>query len=206
MFRTLQASLSAFAAAVVLFGASVTPVRATTLVPSQTFHAGTKIACVLDKEVDSSKVKYGDEFALRVVDTSHPALEGAKVVGYVSEVTQPSGMNRAKITFFLTSIHFPNGTHKPISAYVVNKGVVPYNPGAVQASRQQMTAPMPHGFMTPGPVAWQMNFGGGSSPSVSTRPSGALGGTVYAATAHEPIVVAAGTPVTIELQQSLTIP
>jgi hypothetical protein len=188
-------------------GAWCAPARATTYLPAQTFHAGTKIACVLDTPVNSATAKYGDKFTLRVVDTSHPALVGAKVVGWVSEVSQPSGLNRAKISFFLTTIHLSNGEKKSISAYVVNKGVVQYNPAGAQAVRKQlMTAPMPNGVVTPGPVAWQMNFGGGGSPSVSTRPSGTLGGTVYAQSAHEPIVIAAGTSVTIELQQDLKIP
>jgi hypothetical protein len=206
VFQTLQARLSAPVVAAILCAAAFAPARSTTLVPSQTFRAGTKIACVLDKEFDSASAKYGDEFKLRIVDTSHPGLVGAKVYGYVTEVDQPSGINHAKVTFFLTSIHLPNGTHKPISAYVVNSRVVRYNPAAVQASRQSAAAVMPHGVVTPGPIAWQMNFGGSGSPSISNRPSGTLGGTVYAANTHEAIVVPAGTPVTIELQQNLTIP
>ncbi len=206
MFRTLQPKILG---AIALFGicaAWLTPAHATTLVPSQTVRAGTRIACVLDKPVNSATAKYGDEFQLRVVDTSHPALAGSKIVGYIAGVTQPSGLDRAKMSFFLTSIHLANGTKKSISAYVVNKGVVNYNPVAQQAARQPMTAPMPNGVVTPGPVAWQMNIGGGGSVSVSNRPSGLLGGTVYAKNAHEPIVVPAGTPVTVELQQDLTIP
>jgi hypothetical protein len=186
---------------------SLTPARATTFVPSQTFRAGTRIACVLDKAVSSATAKYGDEFKLRVVDTSHPALVGSKVIGYVAEVQQPSGLNRAKMSFFLTSIVLTNGTKKSISAYVVNKRVVNYNPAAQQAARQPMMPPMPNGVTTPGPVAWQMNIGGGNGGvSVSNRPSGLLGGTVYAENDHEQIVVPAGTSVTIELQQNLTIP
>lgn len=206
MYRTLQARFWAAAIFVALCAAWGVPARSTTLVPSQTIRAGTRIACVLDKEVDSANAKYGDEFQLRVVDTAQPALVGAKIHGSITEVRQPSGIERAKITFFLTSIYFPNGSHKPISAYVLSKRVTQYNPAAVQASRQMPIAPMPHGVTTPGPVAWQMNFGGGSKPSVSTRPSGTLGGIVYAVSNNEPIVARAGTPVTIELQQDLTIP
>lgn len=205
MCRTLQARFSVAAILVALCAAWVAPALSTTLVPSQTIKAGTRIACVLDKEVDSANLKYGDEFRLRIVDTAHPALVGAKIHGYVTEVRQPSGIDRAKVTFFLTSISFPNGSHKPISAYVLNKRVTPYNPAALQAARN-MPPPMPNGVVTPGPVAWQMNFGGGSKPSVSNRPSGTLGGTVYAASAHEVIMVPAGTSVTVELQQDLTIP
>jgi hypothetical protein len=206
VYRTLQVRLWVPAiAAAALVAACLGPARSTTLVPSQTIKAGTRIACVLDKEVDSRDLKYGDEFKLRVVDTAHPALAGAKIEGTVTEVQQPSGINRARVRFFLTSIHFPNGSHKPISAYVVNRRVSPYNPAAVQAARN-MPPPMPHGVTTPGPVAWQMNFGGGGPPTVSNRPSGTLGGTVYATSANEPIIVPAGTSVTIELQQDLTIP
>jgi hypothetical protein len=177
-------------------------------VPSQTFRAGTRIACVLDKTFNSTTAKYGDEFKLRVVDTSHPALEGSKIVGYVTEVRQPSGTSRAMVRFFLTSIHLANGSSKPITAYVVNKGVVPFNPTSNSSSARvnQAMLAMPHGFTTPGPVAWQMSFGSGSKPSVSNAPAGTAGGTVYARDAREPIIVPAGTSVIVELQQPLTIP
>jgi hypothetical protein len=69
-----------------------------------------------------------------------------------------------------------------------------------------MPPPVPNGVLTPGPIAWQMNFGGGSKPSVSTRGTGTLGGTIYAQSAGEPIVIASGAAVTVELQQDLTIP
>jgi hypothetical protein len=203
--RTLQARFLVPAIAAAIIAACLEPARSTTVVPSQTIRAGTRIACVLDKGVNSATLKYGDEFELRIVDTAHPALTGARINGTVTEVQQPSGINRARVRFFLTSIHFPNGAHKPISAYVVNRRVTPYNPAAVQAARN-MPPPMPNGVRTPGPVAWQMNFGGGGPPSVSTRPSGPLGGTVYALSANEPIIVPAGTSVTIELQQDLTTP
>jgi len=193
-------------AALTLLALPFAPAGATTYIPSQTIKAGTKIACVLDETFNSANAKYGDTFKLRVVDTSHPALVGSEIIGYVSEVTQPSGMNKAKVSFFLTTIKLSNGEKKPISAYVVSKRVVQYDPAAMQAYRQQMSAPMPNGFLTPGPVAWQMQIGGGGPPTVSNRPSGLLGGTVYAQNSHEPIIVPANTSVTIELQQNLTIP
>ena len=204
VFRTLQAKATAVTA-VCAAVASLAPANATTYLPSQTYRAGTKIACVLDESINSTTAKYGDKFKLRVVDTSHPALIGSHVTGWVTEVTQPSGTERAKLTFFLTMIHLSNGTKKSISAYIVSKRVTPYNPVAVQAARNA-PPPMPNGVLTPGPVAWQMNFGGGAKPSISTRPSGSLGGTIYAQNAHEPIIVPAGQPVTIELEQDLTIP
>jgi hypothetical protein len=204
--RTLQARLSVPALAVVLCGVSLAPAVATTLVPSQTFKAGTKINCVLDETFNSTNAKYGDKFKLRVVDPSHPALEGSHITGWITEVDQPSGLNRAKVVFFLTTIHLANGTKKPISAYVVSKRVTPYNPMAVQASRHQISAPMPNGFVTPGPIAWQAKIGSSGAVQVSNRPTGTVGGMVYAQNAHEPIVVPPGQPVTIELQQNLTIP
>jgi hypothetical protein len=208
VFRILQAN-AAGAALIALCWS--TPAYATTFVPSQTFRAGTRIACVLDKSMNSANLKYGDEFELRVVDTSHPALVGARILGYITEVTQPSGLSRAKVTFFLTAIRLPNGTKKPITAFVLNKGVVPYNPAAQQAARAQLAAPpMPNGFTTPGPVAWQMTIGGssgsGGGVTIANRTTGTAGGTVYARNAREPIIVPAGTSVTVELQQPLTIP
>jgi hypothetical protein len=207
VYRTLQAKAAlAFAALVSLNFAA--PAGANTLVPSQTIRAGTKIATALDETLSSATLKYGDSFKLRVIDTSHPVLDGAEIVGYIGDVEQPSGMNPAKVTFFLTSVHLRNGTSKPISAYVVSKRVTPYDPAGVQQARRQMMAapPMPNGTVTPGPIAWQMKVGASGPATISTRPSGLLGGIVYAGSAHKPIVVPAGTPVTVELQQNLTIP
>jgi hypothetical protein len=207
VFRTLQPK-TAFLLTILVGLGWVTLARATTLVPSQTFKAGTRIATAVDETLNSASMKYGVKFKLRIVDTAHPALNGGEIIGYIGDVTQPSGGNRARVTFFLTSIKLPNGTTKPISAFVLSRRVTPYNPGAVAEMRRQMIAapPMPNGTVTPGPVAWQMTFNGGGSPSISTRPSGLLSGTVSAAGANQPIVVPAGTPVTIELQQPLTVP
>ncbi len=206
VFRTLQANAAVFAALVAV--AALAPAGATTLTPSQTFKAGTKIACVLDEAINSTTLKSGTDFKLKVVDTSHPALMNSEIHGVVTEVDQPSGTNRARIAFLLTSIHLPNGSKKMIVAYVVNKRVTPYNPVAVAQNKQQMMAapPLPNGTVTPGPIAWQMRIGGGGSPSVSNRPTTTVGGYVYAATANEPIVVPQGQSVTIELQQDLKIP
>ncbi|MGA7356030.1 MAG: hypothetical protein WA431_01220 [Candidatus Cybelea sp.] len=207
MFRTLQPK-TAFLLTILVGLSWVTLARATTIVPSQTFKAGTRIATAVDETLNSTSMKYGAQFKLRIVDTAHPSLNGAEIIGYIGDVTQPSGANRARVTFFLTSIKLRNGTTKPISAFVLSRRVTPYDPGAVAQMRRQMIAapPMPNGTVTPGPVAWQMTFNGGGSPTISTRPSGLLGGTVTAAGANEPIVVPAGTPVTVELQQPLTIP
>ena len=207
VFQTLQTRAFASAAALTLLALPVARAGATTLIPSQTIKAGTKIACVLDETFNSANAKYGDKFKLRIVDTSHPGLVGGHITGWVTEVEQPSGLNKAKVTFFLTTIHLSNGEKKPISAYVVNKRVVQYDPAAIQAYRQQqMTAPMPNGVVTPGPIAWQMKIGGGGSPTISNRPSGTVGGTIYAQNTNEPIIIPANTSVTIELQQDLTIP
>jgi hypothetical protein len=177
-------------------------------VPSQTYKAGTRIACVLDESFNSTTAKYGDKFKLRIVDPSHPALQGGHITGWVTEVDQPSGLNKAKVVFFLTEIHLANGAKKPITAYVVSKRVTPYNPMAAQAARQQMMAapPMPQGVLTPGPIAWQAKIGGSGPVQISNRPNGTVGGQIYAVNTHEPIIVPAGQPVTIELQQNLTIP
>jgi hypothetical protein len=206
VFRTLPDRLSVFAVALALCAVSLAAAEATTLVPSQTFKAGTRIACVLDETINSATAKYGDKFKLRIVDTSHPALAGGHITGWVTEVRQPSGVNRAMIRFFLTSIHLANRSHKPISAFVISKRVTNYDPGELRAARNQLPPAMAAGMVTPGPVAWQMNFGGGNAPSVQNRGSGTLGGTIYAQGSNEPIVIPSGAPVTVELQQPLTIP
>lgn len=202
--RTLRAN-AAIGAALFLCALAV-PASATTLVPSQTFRAGTRIQCQLDEHMDSSKLSYGNEFKLRVVDSSFPALHGSEIVGYITDVRQPGGTTRARVGFMLTSIILPNGKKKSISATVVSRRVVPINPGAQQAQRQQLSpmAGVPYGTVTPGPIAWQMRIGNGSASVGPETPN--LGGYVYATSNREPIVVNAGTAVTVELSESLTIP
>ncbi|MBV8355913.1 MAG: hypothetical protein JO101_11370 [Candidatus Eremiobacteraeota bacterium] len=180
---------------------------AVTYLPSQTFKVGTRIACVLDERLDSSKISYGTTFKLKIVDTSLPALNGSEILGYITDVRAPSGGQQGKVGFFLTDVKLQNGKKKPISAYVVNKRVVQYNPAAQYASRQRLspTAGVPYGTVTPGPITWQMKIGNGPS-SVSESQGGPRGGYVYAAASQWPIVVVSGTPVTVELAESLTIP
>jgi len=196
------------AALAVLIGAvCLAPAAAVTLVPSQTIKAGTRIACVLDERLDSSKLSYGDTFKLKVVDTSIPALHGSEIIGYITDVRAPSGANHGRVGFFLTNIQLPNGKKKAITAYVISKRVVQYNPSAQYAQRQQLSpmAGVPYGTVTPGPIAWQMRIGSGP-PTVHEHQSGSLGGYIYASASQWPIIAAAGTPVTVELSESLTIP
>ena len=204
MYRISPAKALAFALAACFVAARA---DATTLVPSHTYKSGTRIACALEERLDSSKLSYGDAFRLRVVDTTLPALHDAVIIGYVTEVHAPSGGNQGRVAFFLTSILLRNGEKKSISAYVVNRGVVRYNPAAQYQQRQQLS-PMtgvPVGTTTPGPIAWQTNLGSGASNVRSSdRSGGLIGGYVYGG--HWPIVAAAGTAVTVELAHHLTIP
>ena len=180
---------------------------AASFLPSHTYKAGTRIATVLEERLDSSKLSYGHAFRLRIVDTSFPALHDGAIIGYITEVHPPSGGNEGRVAFFLTTIELRDGEKKSISAYVVNRGVVRYNPVAQYQQRQQV-APMtgvPNGTITPGPIAWQMNLGSGPSNfNRSDRSGGAEGGYVYAR--RWPIVAAEGTAVTVELAHNLTIP
>lgn len=208
MFRTSQAKAPLAAALFLAAFALMLPARAVQLVPSQTFKSGTKIACTLDELMDSSKLSYGDTFKLKVVDTSYPALQGSEIKGYITDVKKPSGGEQGRVGFFLTSITLPNGTKKPITAYVVNRRVTQYNPTAQYAQRQQLSpgAGRPYGSVTPGPVAWQMNMGSGPSTVTPHHHSQSLGGYVYASASQWPIIVQPGTSVTVELAESLTIP
>ncbi|MBV9233223.1 MAG: hypothetical protein JO030_04210 [Candidatus Eremiobacteraeota bacterium] len=180
---------------------------AITYQPSQTIKAGTRLACVLDERLDSSKLKYGDSFKLKVVDTKIPALHNAEVLGYVTDVRAPSHGSQGHVGFFLTDIRLTNGKKKAITAYVIHRGVVQYNPGAQYAQRQRLSpqAGLPYGTVTPGPIAWQMRIGNGPS-TVGESGSTPRGGYVYAAASQWPIVAVAGTPVTVELAADLTIP
>ena len=202
VYRTsfVKAAALAFAACFA-FGRS----DATSFLPSHTYRAGTRIACVLEERLDSSRLSYGHAFRLRVVDASLPALHGAVVIGYITEVHRPAGGNQGRVGFFLTTIELRNGEKKPISAYIVNRGVVRYNPAAQYQQRQQLSpmAGVPYGTITPGPIAWQMNVGNGPS-SARESSSTTVGGYVYGM--RWPIVAAAGTAVTVELAHNLTIP
>ena len=64
---------------------------------------------------------------------------------------------------------------------------------------------VPYGTVTPGPIAWQMRIGQRPVERTESR-SQNLGGYVYALSNGEPIVVNAGTPVTVELSANLTVP
>jgi hypothetical protein len=206
VFRILRPKGVAAGFGVLAGLAWLAPANAVTYLPSQTIRAGTRIACVLQKSVTSATAKYGDEFKLHVVDTAHPVLQGATIHGYITDVSQPAGTNRARIGFWLTTIHLRNGKSKPIAAFVVSRRVVPMDAAAQRAVMHQLPPSVPYGTVTPGPIAWQMRIGGGGSPSISTRPSGLLGGYIYGTSAHEPIVIPAGVSVTVELQSDLKIP
>jgi hypothetical protein len=207
VYQTSRINIAAAAAVLALLCLSLAPAHAATFTTSQTLKSGTRIACVLDEHMDSSKLAYGDKFKLKVVDTSYPALVGSEIVGYITEVRRPHGADRARVGFMLTSITLSNGKKKSISATVVSKRVVPINPAAQSASRQQLSpmSGVPYGTQTPGPIAWQMNIGSGPS-NVNTQSSPNLGGYVYATSSNEPIVVNAGTAVTVQLTASLTVP
>lgn len=206
MLRISRNSVFTAAMATAICASSFAPAGAVNYSASQTIKAGTKIACVTGAAFNSANAKYGDTFELRVVDTSHPVLEGSNVLGYITDVRQPSGVNRARVGFWLTSIRLTNGKKKTISAFVVSKRVVAMNAGADYASHQQMQPVLPVGTVTPGPIAWQMRIGGGDKPQISNHPSGLLGGYIYATNSHETIMIPAGQSVTVQLQQDLTIP
>ena len=94
---TTSAPFGALALIVAL--AAGVPALATTFTPSQTYKSGTKIACVLDEHLDSSKLSYGDTFKLHIVDTSYPALNGSEILGYITDVQKPSGGNQGRVGF-----------------------------------------------------------------------------------------------------------
>ncbi len=204
-------AVAAVAAAMlaVLGGMHAPAARATTTFSagSVTLKAGTKILCVLARAVDSASLKVGTDFQLRVDDPAHPELAGAAIHGHVTAVSQPAGLNRARIGFTLDYIRFKDGQRQPIRAEVLNRAVVNTNSAYAAAERKKLLLPpAPVGTVTPGPVVFQMTIGGGGrGVSVTPPPVGSSGGYVYAAHPHETIVVAAGTPVTISLTSSLKV-
>ncbi|HEY1653613.1 MAG TPA: hypothetical protein VGF86_00705 [Candidatus Tumulicola sp.] len=189
------------AAGVVAFAALVAAAQAATI------SSGTSILCILAKGVDSSTLKVGTDFKLRVDDPTLPALTGAAVHGHVTDVSGPGGLSRARIGFMLDYVQFKNGTRASIHANVVSRNVTQTNTAVAQREAVKFSLPpMPNGTVTPGPIAWQMHFRRDAAPSVSPPPAGNTSGYVYAQKSNETIVIPPGSPVTIQLTSPLTTP
>ena len=160
--------------------------------------AGTRIACTLVTAVNSSHAQSGDVFKLRVNDPAHPYLEGAVIEGHVTRVWQPRGLQRAEIGFLFDDITFVNHTKTPIRAYVISANVVQRD-----TSRTPMPVPNQAAMAVRGPspntIVWSATLGPKPAQSAQT------GGFAYASKAG-PLIVAAGSPVTIELASDLTTP
>jgi hypothetical protein len=201
MKRTrVRALCGGFATALALV-ATVTIARAAT-VPS-----GTKIVCVLGQGVNSATLKVGTNFKLRVDDPTQPSLAGAAIVGHVTDVAAPGGMTRARIGFILDYIAFKNGARGAIHAIVLSRNVTQTNTAVARQEAVKFSLPpMPNGTVTPGPIAWQMNFRRDAAPSVTPPPAGNTSGYVYAQKSNENIVIPPGSPVTIQLTSNLTTP
>ena len=167
------------------------------------FPTGMKIHTILGQNVDSRKLDVGTNFILRVDEPTIPALDKAEIVGHVTDVAGPGGLDRARIGFVLDYIKFSDGVKVPIKAEVVNANVTNFDSARKEAARFNL--PVPQGQVTPGPIAFQITFGAGSSPSITPPPPGLSGGYVYATSSGENIVVPAGTPATLRLTGPLTI-
>jgi hypothetical protein len=172
-----------------------------------TIPSGTKILCVLGQGVNSATLKVGTDFKLRIDDPAQPGLTGAAIHGHVTDVAGPGGMTRARIGFILDYIQFKNGARSAIHANIVSKNVTQTNTAVARQEAVKFSLPpMPTGTVTPGPIAWQMNFRRDAAPSVSPPPAGNTSGYVYAQKSNENIVVPPGAPVTIALTSDLTTP
>lgn len=168
---------------------------------------GTKITCIIHKGIDSTTLQQGADFKLHVDDLSEPDLAGAVIVGHVTNVTGAAGMTRASVAFVFDYILFKNGTKAPFHAAVLSKNVTQTNTAQADKERVKFSLPpMTTGTVTPGPVAWQMNFGGGAKPSMTAAPVGNSGGVVYAQKPNEAIVIPPGSAVTLQLTADLTTP
>ena len=172
-------------------------VAITTVQHPTSIKAGTRIACLLQTAVDSSRAQAGDTFKLKVEDPAHPYLDGALIEGHVTRVWQPRGLQRAEIAFLFDDIVFVNREKSPIRAYVVSPNVVQRNTANAPAS-----GPNPM-LNVPGPrastVVWSTTFG--PKPAASSQ----TGGYAYAGRSG-PLIVPAGARVTIELASDLTTP
>ena len=178
-----------------------------TVAQAATVSNGTKILCILGQNVDTRTLKVGADFKLQVDDPTLPSLAGAAVHGHVTDVAGPGGMTRARIGFLLDYVRFKNGTRAAIHAVILSKNVTQTNTAAARQERVKFALPpMPNGTVTPGPIAWQMNFRKDAAPSVTPPPAGNTSGFVYAQKSNENIVIPAGAPVTIQLTSDLKTP
>jgi hypothetical protein len=173
---------------------------------SATIPNGTTIRTVLHKGINSATLTPGTDFELHVDDPSQPLLDGAIVFGHVTDVTGPAGLTRASISFLFDYIRFRNGQKEAFHGSVVSRNVTPTNTAVLRQEQAKFNLPpMPVGTVTPGPIAFQINFRSGSKPSVSPPPGGNSGGVAYAQQNGEQIVVPPGTPILLRLTAELTI-
>ncbi|MGC2129850.1 MAG: hypothetical protein WA629_07110 [Candidatus Aquilonibacter sp.] len=178
-------------------------IAATMLTQPTTLKPGTKIACVLQTAVDSRTAQSGDTFTLHVDDPSQPELAGARIKGHVTRVYSPHGFQRAEIAFLFDSITFANGAKEPIRAYVVSRNVVQRNatgPGAPLPPPGPVRLPNTVGPPNQSTMVWSTQLG------PKTQETAQTGGYAYAADRDKPLVVQAGTPVTIDLAGDLQVP
>ncbi len=184
-------------------------VLAITTVPHPTtIKAGTRIACVMETAVNSSTAQGGDAFTLRVTDPSLPYLDGAIIHGHVTHVYQARGLDRAEIAFLFDKIAFPNQSRQSIRAFVVSRNVVQRTAtGAPPPSLYgPVTMPNTVGPPNQSTMVWSMNINRHGSSAPSQTQTAQTGGYAYAPTPHKPIVVQAGTPVTLQLASDLQTP
>jgi hypothetical protein len=173
---------------------------------SRTIPAGTKIRCVLAQGVNSANLTVGQNFHLKIDDPSQPGLEDAEIVGHITDVAGPGGLDRARIGFTFDYIRFNDLKRAPIHAIVLSKRVTQTNSAeAAQEVKRFQLPPMPNGTVTPGPIAFQINFRQDSRPSVTPPPVGSSVGYIYAEESNETIVIPPGTPVTIKLTRDLLV-
>ncbi len=175
----------------------------TTLTQPVTLKAGTKIACIMQTPVDSRTAQAGDTFTLHVNDPSEPVLAGARINGHITRVNGPFGMQPAEIAFLFDSITFASGAKEPIRAFVVSRNVVQRNatgPGAPVPPPGPVRMPNTVGPPNQSTMAWSTQLG------PKTQQTAQTGGFAYATSTKKPLVVQAGTPVTIDLASDLQVP
>lgn len=201
----LRSMVLAFIAGAISLAIPAPTVAVTTV--SGTLPAGTVIHAAVGQLVDSRTLTVGTSFQLLIDEPTIPAIDGASIHGHITDVAQP-GIDRARIGFVLTNIHFKNGKKEPIHAQVLNKNVSYVNTAEAnrEAAKFKLPPMLPVGTVTPGPIAWQITFRPGHKPSVTPPPVGNSGGFVYAANSNQNIVIPAGTLVTMKLTSNLALP
>jgi uncharacterized protein YcfJ len=185
---TFRSTLTAAVLGATLFAGLATAAGAVT------FDQNSQISGTLQNDLSSKTSKNGDTFT--IVTTSAQTAAGTAVpitiYGHVSEVVKSGVTQKAHIKLNFDKIALSDGSSAPIDAKLVS-----------MQPKQQTNAAKAIGAVVVGDLLG--NWIGKSVGSNAGWAVGAGGGFLYAATMSSDVLVPAGSTVTLQMQQPVTI-